>query len=295
MLYGELSAFCAAVLWSFSSLVFTSAAQRLGSLMLNITRMALASVFLIITLAIIGESHLPSLSQIFWLSVSGFVGLVLGDTFLFKAYTILGPRVSSLVMASNPAMAAILAFMFFGESIAPLGILGMALTLGGISLVVGEKKAQDQSKFTINKMGIIYAIGAALGQASGLIFAKIALAEAPIHPLSATLIRIFTSVLMLIPIMLVLKKMKNPVKIFAEDKKSLGLVFIGSIIGPYLGIALSFIAISYAKVGIASSLMSTTPLLILPLAKFVYKEKISRRAIVGAFIGVAGVIVLFMK
>ncbi len=295
MLFGEISALSAAVLWSFSSMVFTDAAKRLGTLMLNITRMALASVLIIITMLIFGGEVMPTFNQVWLLALSGFVGLVIGDTFLFKSYTVLGPRVTSLIMSSNPAMAAIIAFLVFGEVLAPLSILGMIITLAGISLVVLSKNKSESNRFHITKLGIFYGFMGAVGQATGLIFAKMALNELAISPLMATLVRISASVLMLFPIMLVLKKWQNPITMFKEDRRALLLVGIGSIIGPYLGISLSFVAITYAKIGIASSLMSTVPILMLPLSRIVYKEKLTPVSIIGAFIAVGGVAMLFMK
>lgn len=295
MLFGEMAALSAAILWSFSSMVFTDAAKRLGTLMLNITRMALASVLIVITMLIFGGEVLPTVNQVWLLALSGFVGLVIGDTFLFKSYTVLGPRVTSLIMSSNPAMAAIIAFLVFGEVLSPLSIIGMIVTLGGISLVVLSKSKSETNRFQITKAGIFYGFMGAVGQATGLIFAKMALNELAISPLMATLVRISASVIMLLPIMIVLKKWYNPITVFKQDKKALILVGIGSIIGPYLGISLSFIAITYAKIGIASSLMSTVPILMLPLSRIVYKEKLTPTSIIGAFIAVGGVAMLFMK
>ena len=40
--------------------------------------------------------------------------------------------------------------------------------------------------------------------------------------------------------------------------------------------------------------MSLMPVIMLPIARYYYKEKLNFRAIAGAFIAVIGVIVLFM-
>jgi drug/metabolite transporter (DMT)-like permease len=54
------------------------------------------------------------------------------------------------------------------------------------------------------------------------------------------------------------------------------------------------VAIANAKIGIASTLMSTMPVIMLPIVKYYYKESLSWRAIAGAFIAVAGVAILFL-
>jgi len=63
---------------------------------------------------------------------------------------------------------------------------------------------------------------------------------------------------------------------------------------PYLGITFSLIAIANTYVGIASTLMSTAPIIMLPLVKYYYKEKLSAIAIIGTFIAVAGIAILFV-
>ncbi len=294
MYYGELSALAAAIFWTFSSYVFTFAAQRIGTLMLNLLRMFFASILIIITLLLFTDIVIPTNYQFLMLTISGFLGLVIGDTFLFKAYTEVGPRVSSLLMSTNPAMGAVMAYIVFYETLSPLTIVGMFITLGGLAVVVLDKRKGSGTEFRINKKGLIYGFLGAFGQASGLIFAKYALLECEINFLMATLVRISTSVVMLIPIMYLFKKMKNPIRLLIEDKKAFGLVLLGSVIGPYFGITLSFIAINYAKIGVASTLMSMVPIFILPVSKFIFKEDLTPQAIIGAILGVSGVAMLFL-
>jgi drug/metabolite transporter (DMT)-like permease len=69
----------------------------------------------------------------------------------------------------------------------------------------------------------------------------------------------------------------------------------GAIFGPYLGITFSLIAIMYTKVGIAATLIATVPILMLPLVRIIYKERLSWHAIVGACVAVGGVAILFLR
>jgi drug/metabolite transporter (DMT)-like permease len=47
-------------------------------------------------------------------------------------------------------------------------------------------------------------------------------------------------------------------------------------------------------VGVAQTLMALPPVLILPLARVIYKEHISVRAVLGAGVAVGGVALLFV-
>ena len=116
---GELSALATAFCWSGSSISFAEAALLVGSVKINVTRLILAGLLLAITLVVFEVPVDLSRSQLMYLFFSGILGLVFGDSFLFKSYEYNGPRISSLIMSTAPAIAAIFAFFFLRESLAP--------------------------------------------------------------------------------------------------------------------------------------------------------------------------------
>ncbi len=296
MLYiGELSALLTAFLWSGSSFAFTAAAERLNSLQLNINRIFIAAVFLYATILLLGIQFSISTSQIFYLAVSGFIGLVFGDTFLFKAFQHVGARISMLLMALSPAMSAVLAYLFLRECLSLWGIVGMLITMSGIALVILERNEIPSSKYKISKVGIFFGLMGALGQAGGLVFAKIAFNSGEINGFVATFVRIVAAFLFMFPLAIVVRRFKNPFKFYAKDLKALTSTIAGTIFGPYLGITFSLIAVEYTKVGIASTLMSMMPIIMLPIVRYYYKEKLSWRAIIGAIVAVVGVSILFLR
>ena len=296
MIYlGELSALLTAFLWSGTSIAFSTASEKTGSLQLNINRMLLASLLLLSTILIMNFSFDISSSQVKNLAISGVIGLVIGDSFLFKGYQLIGARISMLLMALSPAMTALLAYFFLGENLSVLGLIGMLITLSGISLVILERKPDLTSKYKMSVKGIFYGFMGAAGQSGGLIFAKLAFDESGINGFVATFIRISSAILLLFPAALLFRRYKDPVKLYRKNKSALGATVIGTILGPYLGITFSLIAIANTKVGIAATLMSTMPIIMLPMVKYIYKEKLSWRAIMGAVIAVAGVALIFLR
>lgn len=233
--------------------------------------------------------------QIVNLAISGLVGIVIGDTFLFKAFTMIGTRLSMLLMSLTPAMSAILAYFFLNEKIVFLGIVGMVITLLGIILVVFDQKERKNSKHSSAGIGIFYGVLGALGQAVALIFAKMAFEESSINGFLATFIRLFSAALLILPLAIFLRRYKNPIKLYVNDKKAAVLTFGGTLFGPFLGITLSLISIANTKVGIASTLMATVPVIMLPIGKIFFKDHITLKAIIGAVIAVAGVAILFLR
>lgn len=291
---GEFAALTASVLWAGISIVFTAVAFKIGTVQLNIDRMSLASIFLIITIALFGISLEVNFNQFIFLAISGVIGLVLGDSFLFMSFKEIGPRLTMLLYSVNPAIAAILAFLFLGEVLDWMGIIGIFIVLTGIGMVVLEKPQLD-SKFKFTRKGLIYGLLGGLGQAVGLILAKNAYSYGDIHSLSATFYRIASAAVIMLPLGIALGRYKNPFKLYFNDLKTFRLVVLGSIMGPYLGISLSFVALTHTQIGIAATLLSTTPVIILPLSWYFYKEKLSFTSIAGAFITVSGIALLFLK
>ena len=291
---GEITSLLTACCWSFSSYIFTAAANRIGSVQINIDRMVLAVIILFTTITLTGISIDITKNQIINLAISGIIGLIIGDTFLFKAFTMIGTRLSMLLMSLTPAMSAILAYFFLDERIALLGIIGMIITLFGIVLVVFDRKEKNASH-SKRGLGILYGILGALGQAVGLIFAKLAFEESNINGFLATFVRLFSAVILILPVSILLRRYKNPITLYKSDTKGLALTFGGTFFGPFLGITLSLISIANTSVGIASTLMATVPVLMLPIGKFVFKDHINLKAIIGAVIAVAGVAILFLR
>ena len=291
---GEIAGLLTAVLWSGTSIAFSEASIRVGTIYVNVTRLILAIAFLAFTIIVLGINVSLSSSQFILLAISGFIGLVVGDTFLFNAYRNIGARISMLIMSLAPAIAAILAYFFLGESLSVIGIIGILITIFGIALVVLKREEKSAASYKIDYIGIFYAFMGAVGQAVGLIFAKFALNEGEINSFLANVTRLVSALIILYPLAMMTSRFKNPIKVFMKDRKAFLFTTIGSVLGPFFGITLSLISITYTKIGIASTLMATVPIIMLPMVRYYYKEKLSWMSIFGAFIAVTGIALLFL-
>ena len=292
---GEIAAVATAFCWSITSYAFTNAARRVGAIQVNIDRMSFASIILISIITISGISLNLSLNQISNLVISGILGLVLGDSFLFKSFQLIGARLGVIILASVPVLSTILAYFFLDEVISLLGMFGMLLTITGILIVMVEKKSNWSNNVSISKTGIFYGFLGALGQACGLIFAKFAFQGGDLNGFSASFIRLFSASIIILPLAATFRRYKNPFGIYPKDGYSTKVILIGTIFGPVLGITGSLIAIEYAKVGIASTLMATMPIIMLPISRFYFKEKLEWKSIIGAFVAVIGAAIIFLR
>jgi drug/metabolite transporter (DMT)-like permease len=298
-LYGEIAALLTAVCWSFNSVVFTLAGKRVGSGTVNFMRLWVALPFLLVLNGLLFGTPFPfdiELSRFFYLGISGVIGFVIGDAMLFESFLLIGPRQTMLLALLVPVFSTFLAWGFLGETLRPLEIVSILVTIGGVAWVVAEKKAPGDGPAPVpprqHRLGIWLAIGGAAGQAVGLLFSRVGLAGG-YSAISATLVRVSVASLVLLLFVLFrgeigthLGKMK--------DKTALLEISAGSLTGPVLGVALSLVAIAHAHIGVASTLMSLTPVILLPVSYFIFKEKVSGRAIFGTMVALLGVILLFL-
>lgn len=291
---GELSALLTAGFWAGSAMVFAAATARAGSMPVNLARLILATLYLSVLIALMGFSVSISFSQGIYLCISGVIGLAIGDSFLFNAFRELGPRITMLIMSTAPAVAALLAYYLLHETLSFYGIVGILVTLGGIALVVLERNA-DALHAPIAWRGVFFGVVAAAGQGVGLIFAKMAFQEGEINGFVATLIRILGSLVVMVPIGVVAARSSDVFRKLLTDRRAFALTALGAVLGPFLGISFSLIAVAHTSVGIAATIMATVPIIMLPLVHFIHREKLSWKAILGAVIAVAGVAVLFLR
>jgi drug/metabolite transporter (DMT)-like permease len=171
----------------------------------------------------------------------------------------------------------------------------MIMTMAGIAVVVLERRPVAAGRPSWSLEGLALAVLAAIGQGVGLVFAKLAFREGDVNGFVATFIRILSSLALLVPALLMTGRWANPVRVFSRDRRALLLTGAGSILGPFLGISFSLIAISHTDVAVAATLMATVPILMLPLVHIFHRERLSWKSIAGAFLSVFGVALLFFR
>lgn len=293
---GELASFATAICWTISPIAFEYAGKKVGSLSVNYIRLIFAFLFIGIYTLFTRGMFLPldaTMSNWIWLLISGIIGFVLGDLFLFQAYVEIGSRLSMLIMATVPILSALADYFIMGESLTLLNMFGMLVTLAGIALVILVKDSKNNKiRFSHPIKGLFYAFVGALGQAFGLIFSKLGMGS--YDAFAATQIRIIAALIGFAIIFTYSRAWRSFFESF-RDVKALEYITIGSFFGPFLGVSFSLLALQFTAVGIGSTIMSISRILIIPASIMIFHEKITKKEIVGAFISIAGVGILFIN
>jgi drug/metabolite transporter (DMT)-like permease len=244
---------------------------------------------------------------VIYLAASGVVGLSIGDQALFTAFVYIGPRIAMLIMTTAPLFAAAFGWIVLGESLTPMAWIGVCLTIGGVAWVTLERPAPNATfPASHRSRGVILAIIAAACQAGGLLLSKQGIGhgwlprDQHLPPLAATLTRMFFAAFGSFPMLFISRARRRGRAVEMSSLPSAtkwtgaGFACLGAMVGPYLGVWMSLVAADREVVGVAQTLCSLSPVLILPLAPMLYHEKIGARAIFGALIAVTGSALLFV-
>ena len=292
---GEFAALLTAFFWTVTSLSFESASHKIGSVAVNILRLIIGFAFLSVFNLIRRGLLLPvdaNFENWIWLSLSGFVGFVFGDLFLFKSYTMIGSRFSMLIMTLVPPITAFFSFIILGERLTLFHYLGMTLTFSGIAMAIFSRPGKGEKlSLKLSPKGILYAIGGAVGQALGLVLSKFGMKD--YDPFAATQIRIIAGIFGYTLLVTALSRWGSVIE-GTHNKSGMMLTSLGAFFGPFLGVSFSLIAIKYTEAGIASTIMALVPVFIILPAIVLFKQKVTLPEILGSIVSVAGVALFFL-
>lgn len=296
---GELFAILAAICFTFSGVAFAVASKAVGPVPANHFRLVVGvPVLLAIGFFVTGQWWPVGLGveRFTLLTGSGLVGLVLGDIGFFHALATVGPRTSTVVMATWPIVTVLASAVAGALPGAPV-LAGIAMTIAGVTLVLlrspdaaawrpGLSRAQRIS-------GVGGAVVGALGQAIGFELAGAGMAKGEdlpngVEPISATVVRMTAA---LVGLWLVVAARRQPFAFAAvlRNPRALHAAAWGALFGPIAGVSLTMFARKHAAVpSVASALIATTPVFMMPVARVVYGSSIGGLGIVGTLLAVAG-------
>ena len=308
MLLGEIISLVVAVSWTATALFAEIATKRVGQLTMNVARMIASLILLGATLWIFTGSPLPLYADQttwMWLSLSGFVGYVLGDYCLFNSYIVIGSRFGQLFMTLASPFAALAAWILLGETLSWTALLGMFVCMSGIGMSVLYRGDEKHVHFKLPLRGILLGIGAGAGQGVGLVLSKVGMAHyselvpatdemaTNLIPFASTMMRAVMG-LIAFSIAMAYTRQFHKLPQIVHDRKAFFAGMGAVILGPFIGVSLSLMAVQMAPAGVAQTLMSLTPIFILLPSKWLYKTRITPLEVIGAIIAVAGASLLFL-
>jgi drug/metabolite transporter (DMT)-like permease len=276
--------------------LFTKATQQVGSIIVNRIRVVLGLVFLMFLNWAFYGYLLPldaGRDRWVWLALSGAIGYALGDVFLFQSFLYIGAQRGMLMMSLAPLMSAGLAWIFFGEILSGIQMLGVIVTLAGIAWVIWRQNNGNPSQAHSPLQGVLFGLGAATGQAVGFVLSKQGLAG-NFSPIAGNSIRMAAAVIVLWALAGLQGKARETIESMRVKPKVFGWLTIAAFTGPVLGATLSLFALQHTQVGIASTLIALPPVFLLPVEWLVFKERFEWGAVLGTLVAIGGVALIFL-
>jgi drug/metabolite transporter (DMT)-like permease len=291
---GQLAAIATAGLWTLSALAWTSAGKSIGAVSVSFLRRVITCGLLIVYGWVVRGTWLATdATAENWgvLALSGLMGFCLADLCLFKAFLLIGPRLALLIYSISPPLAALISWAALGEQFTGWHWLGMAVTLAGVAWVVLEEPEVDGHPHSARQLwpGVALAVLGAAGQALASMLSKKGLGDC--DAVGATYIRVLGGIAGFIVLVTLGRRWPAVLKA-TGDRRAMGIMVCGAIVGPFVGVICYLVALKHCQVGVVATIISTMPVLILPFVIFVYHEKVSPRAAIGAAISVLGVAIL---
>lgn len=327
MFLGEILSIVVALSWTATALFAEVGSKHMGSLPFNAVRMAMSLFMLAATLWLTMGVPWPRYADggtWMWLLLSGVVGYVIGDYCLMQGYIIIGSRFGQLFMTLSAPTAAIMGRLFIGEQMRGLAIVGMVITLTGIAISVLSKRDGDdvahsaKIRLKLPARGVAYAAMAGICQGAGLVLSKIglehydealslqeidvatvadgALLPIPISltiPFASTMIRGTIGFVGFLSLLLLSKEGVRKLRNAVGDRKAVWCAAASMLFGPFLGVSLSLMATLYTTTGIAQTLFSLTPVLIIAPAALLFHQRVTVCEVIGTVISVTGVCLFF--
>lgn len=304
--FGETMAITAAIIFSWTSVLFTTSGRRLGVTLVNLLRLPGAAICLALAhLTLTGHiwpQNLSTLDQ-FWIGLSGIVGLAIGDSALFQAFVTIGPRRSMTMMALAPVFTVIIAWSALGEHLGLWAIIGIVIVIAGVMIASLGRNTGSGEFGSIDpkvlRTGLLLALVASAGQGLGSVFAKMGMSggisgSEGVDPLGATLIRLCWATLGYW--LVVLPKQNIPALFKKLHDRRGSVALVGAILmGPFISVWISLIAIKNTEAGIAQVLLGMVPIFVVAPAWIVYRDRPTAVSLFGVLVAVGGGALLFLR
>lgn len=295
-LIGYLAALGAAASWACAGLLSVGPVRLLGPIPFNALRMFIVACMLSAWLAMSGQWQWPEQESLGILMLSGFIGIYMGDTLLFSAVRILGPRMAGLLFATNAPLTFVIGILLFNETYSLWNLIGVLAVVGGVFIAIAARASAgthhwEQSVGHVG-LGLLAGFGAATCQSLGVVLIARLLTSGQ-DPVFATMLRVWVAVACLF-LTLLIPRFSGGFRVYKiMTWRLLGRLALSGFMGMALGMSLYLTSVSLAPMGIVTILSATTPVILLPIIWVLTSERPQSKSLYAAVLVVCGAALIF--
>lgn len=293
---------------ALSTFPFTDATRKWGAVAINHFRLLLAFIILSIIVMIFDKKSpvalftVPSLSEYIYLFISGIIGLVIGDYFGFHSMAILGAKRFSIFNSIAPGAALGFGFILVDEHINIIGIAGIAVSIGGMMWFIEASNTREIDKHLVHEYGksskgVLFGVLSGLCQGFQIALAKKAITgDSGLSPVHATWVRLLGATVVYFTFTFLTgkfnKRVLSPIR---KEKSIFWQAGLGTILGIVLSVVLFMWSLTLCKVAVTQTILSLAPIVALPMAYFLYKEKMTVKTFFAGLVSIVGVCLLIWR
>lgn len=294
---GITAAMATLVCWTIGTFSFTEASKNAEPLSVNRVRLlfATAALSIIVLFAFSSNAISSSPEQWLWLGSSGIIGLTIGDYFAFTAYRTIGGSHASLFATFAPCAAWVMGSILLNEQINSTGLLGMSVSLSGITWFVWINSRGTHTESPYALRGMLFAMLGAVCQGVGLVLAKKGMSISHIEAVPATWMRMLVATGMTYFIGAWRTSLFTEFKTLVFQSKAVKPMLAGTLFGPVAGVSCSLLAVQHLEVSVAQTLFSMLPLSVILVAVCTGRERVKWYAWPAAAISIMGVVLLVWR
>ena len=263
---GIFSAIGASLSWTYACFIWRSQTNHNRPLDINFIKNLFAFIFFFPVLFTLKDTIQYQFLII--LLLSGIIGIGLGDTFYLKSLKLIGTRKTLSIEALSPLIASFSGEIFISENLSIKSWIGtIIVSISLISIIkIRNKLINNISKFSNSYFALknyIYSFLSVFCAVIGALLSRYIFLETNLNPLQTTEIRLLGSLIFLI----IISRLK--INFFINDLNSPEKFrfIISILLGTNIGIYLQQLVFQNLPLGIGWTLLSTSPIFSLFLAK----------------------------
>lgn len=230
-----------------------------------------------------------------WLLVSVIGSYVVGDALFLAAAQFLGVPAALAIASTYPLWSAFAGWAFLGQKVGAPGLLGVVLVVAGVITVVRRPAGEVGSEATDggSRAPSGHTLGVLLAAATSLFWAlntfAIARGGADLPVAGVNTFRMGFAVALMPLARLLLRGRETALFVPAAEMRRSWPFFLLESVG---GTALFVVGLTHSPLAVAAALTSLAPVLSVPFAFAIGRERIGGRVLAGIVVVTAGIVLL---
>lgn len=283
---GEALAVLSALAWSAGVIIYKRLGETIAPARLNLLKNVVVMSFLLPTLLLFGGA-MPEIGRgdVLIALGSGAIGIAVADTMYLTALNQLGAARMGILGNFYSPFVILLSFLFLGERLGPLQMVGFVLVSSGV-LVVGARTSSEPAQRQALRRGLALGIASIALMALAIVLVKRILETQPLIWIVA--LRLCGG---LAGLLLIFAWRRQPPWPPAAERRPVNwpILLFGAFVGQYLSMLFWLGGYKYTSASVAAILNETTSIFIVLLAAIFLHEALNRRKVVGVMLTVSGV------